>query len=77
VLEDPLGRFPPYDAIILLSPEAQKMPRLIETLKPLVNSITQDVMREANRLVDLEKKSPAEAARWLQENLRQIPLSID
>ena len=38
VLLDPEQAFPPYDAILLLSPEAARDRELRATLKPLVNA---------------------------------------
>ena len=68
VLDDPLQGLPPYDTLILLSPDAQKMPGLVTTLAPLINSISQSAMRNANRQVDLNGLSPAAAARLLSQH---------
>lgn len=67
VLADPKGAIPRYDALILLSPKAARDTRLVETLTPLVGAIGVDRMRAANYMVDRDrdKRSPAEAARWL------------
>lgn len=67
VLGDPQGVLPPYDAVILVSPEAAERPGFLNALGPLVGAIDDDAMREANRLVDLERRTPAEAAAWLGE----------
>lgn len=67
VLKDPKQAFPPYDAMLLVSPGAAKVPGLLDALRPLVNTISDVRMREANRLVDLEGKSPGEAAKSLQD----------
>jgi len=66
-LADPRGALPNYDAVLLLSPKAARDPKLVAALRPLVGSIPIDRMRAANLLVDRDrdKKSPAEAARWL------------
>ncbi len=71
VLDDPLQGLPPYDTLILLSPDAQKIPGLLRALSPLVNSISQSAMRNANRLVDLEGLSPVAAARKLRQDSPQ------
>ena len=68
VLKDPKQGFPPYDAILLVSPKAVDVPGLIEALRPLANSISDQRMREANRLVDLEKKETSTAADWLRSD---------
>ncbi|WP_339741259.1 ABC transporter permease/substrate-binding protein [uncultured Maricaulis sp.] len=69
VLEDPAHILPPYDAVILLSPRAAAMPGLAAALAPLVGAIDGDAMRGANRLVDLEHQTPAQAAAWLATRL--------
>ncbi|WP_323762683.1 glycine betaine ABC transporter substrate-binding protein [Maricaulis sp.] len=73
VLEDPLGVLPPYDAVILLSPDAAANPELVNVLSGLVGTIDSDAMREANRRVDLNRETPAQAAGWLLEHLRTGP----
>ena len=65
ILDDPKAAFPPYDAIILLSPEAQQNGALIKATASLANLINDSLMREANRRVDLEGQSPAQAAEFL------------
>ena len=69
VLDDPLAVLPPYDAVILLSPEAARRPGLADALAPLVGAIDGATMREANRRVDLDRQTPAQAARWLDRQL--------
>lgn len=67
VLKDPKQGFPPYDAILLVSPEGAKLPGLLDALRPLVNQIPDERMREANRRVAVEDKSAAEAAKALRD----------
>tara|TARA_R110000868_G_scaffold86206_2_gene241825 strand:- start:7846 stop:9414 length:1569 start_codon:yes stop_codon:yes gene_type:complete len=69
VLEDPRHILPPYDAVILLSERASRMPGLADALSRLVGAIDGDAMREANRRVDLEHETPTEAAAWLAEEI--------
>ncbi|WP_417480892.1 glycine betaine ABC transporter substrate-binding protein [Maricaulis sp.] len=69
VLDDPARILPPYDAVILLSPRAAALPGLAEALAPLLDAIDGDAMREANRRVDLEHETPAQAAAWLATRL--------
>ncbi len=66
VLEDPAHALPPYEAILLLSPEAAQDPTLIAALRPLLNHISTEAMRQANRQVDLENASPKQAATALR-----------
>jgi len=71
VLTDPLGVIPPYDALILISPRRANDPLLERALRPLVDAIDVESMREANLMVDRDqdKRSPAQAARWLSRTL--------
>ena len=65
VLGDPKAVFPPYDAIILMSPDAQKKPGLIAILSSFANTIDAQLMRAANGRVDLDGQSPEQAAAFL------------
>ncbi len=67
VLRDPKQAFPPYDAILLVSAEGAKLPGLMDALRALVNRISDVRMRDANRLVDLEKETPEAAAESLRD----------
>ena len=67
VLADPLGALPPYDAVLLLSPDAAKRPELVAALAPVMGAISDRTMREANKMVDMERHSVTEAAMFLQE----------
>ena len=62
VLEDPLQALPPYDAILLLSPDARERKALVAALRPLVGAIDDDDMRSANKLVDVDGRGIQEAA---------------
>jgi osmoprotectant transport system permease protein len=68
VLRDPERVFPPYDAVLLLSPAASRRVQLREKLTGLVGSLDLDVMRQANMMVDVEKRPAREAAGWLLDN---------
>lgn len=65
VLDDPLHALPPYDAVVLVSQRAATRPGFVDALRPLIGSISLDRMREANKLVDLDHKTPEEAAKWI------------
>lgn len=65
VLDDPKGAFPPYDAILLLGPKAAAQPHIVKALSGLVQAIDAKAMRKANGMVDLESKTPHEAAEYL------------
>lgn len=65
VLDDPEEAFPPYDAVLLLSPEAAENRPLVAALRPLVNRFSVAAMRAANRSVDEDGKTPGEAVQLL------------
>ncbi|MGN6279679.1 MAG: glycine betaine ABC transporter substrate-binding protein [Sphingomonas sp.] len=73
VLTDPKGAIPGYDAILMLSPAHADDAKMIAALKPLIGVIPVETMRQANYLVDrdADKKSPDQAARWLESRLAQ------
>ena len=67
VLDDTRRAFPPYDALVLLSPRVASDPRVVAALEPLLGAIPVERMRQANLMVDREKEkqTPAQAAAWL------------
>ncbi|QUD87837.1 ABC transporter permease/substrate-binding protein [Phenylobacterium montanum] len=71
VLTDPRQAIPPYDAVILVSPQRARDARFTAALKPLVGAIPVEAMRAANLSVDREqdKRTPAEAARALAAHI--------
>lgn len=69
-LADEKGVLPPYDAVLLLSPRASGNHRLRSIVEPLVHTINDNLMRQANKLVDGDKKSVSDAASYI---LQRIP----
>lgn len=69
ILEDPLGSLPPYDAIILLSPQAAGNTRLVEALSQLLGTISDEDMRLANKLIDIDHRPISEAAAYLASQM--------
>ena len=69
VLDDPRKAIPPYDAILLVSPKRANDQTFISALRPLVDAIDVETMREANRRAG-EGASAAAVARWLAAKLR-------
>ncbi len=65
VLTDPKTAIPPYDAVILVSPKRAHDTRLLNALRPLVNSIPVNQMRAANYAVDGKGETAAQAASLL------------
>jgi osmoprotectant transport system permease protein len=62
VLSDPKQAFPPYDAVLLVSPRTAGNPEVMNVLLPLINSVTDEMMRSANKMVDIDGRSVEEAA---------------
>ena len=71
LLSDPKHALPPYDAVLLISPKYARDRKLIDALKPLIGAINLATMQHANLMVDrqTDKRSPDEAARWIEEQL--------
>jgi osmoprotectant transport system permease protein len=67
VLPDEAQGFPPYDAVLLLSPRAANEPEVVGALQPLLGKISVEHMRQANQMVDRDrdKRTPEQAAEWL------------
>ena len=70
LLDDPKQVFPPYDAILLVSPQAAENAALIDVLANLVNRVDETLIRDANRAVDVDGETPEAAAAFLWGQLR-------
>jgi osmoprotectant transport system permease protein len=68
-LKDPRHVFPPYDAVLLLSPRVADDPAVARALLPLVGGIDVRMMRQANQVIDVDQDPIADAARWLDEQI--------
>jgi osmoprotectant transport system permease protein len=73
VLDDPKDAIPPYDAILLLSPRRAHDKSLIAALRPLVDAIDIERMREANLRAsrDRQSETPAQVAQWLWRQIQR------
>ena len=69
LLDEPAGALPPYDAFILLGPQAADDRALLDALEPLRFAISSQEMRTANGKVDLERLRVGEAADWLWDEI--------
>lgn len=70
LLADTRGALPPYDAVLLMAPNAEsRAPGLRATLSAFDAAIDGDLMRAANKRVDLDGGSVGNAAHWLLEEL--------
>ncbi|MFC4904798.1 glycine/betaine ABC transporter substrate-binding protein [Kocuria sp. CNJ-770] len=67
VLEDDRQFFPAYNAAPVFNTELlQEFPALEEVLEPISQALTDDVMQELNRQVDVEGRDPADVAyEWM------------
>lgn len=66
LLEDPRNALLPYDSFLLASSAAVENQLFTETLEALVNEISDDEMRQANRIVDVDGGSVSDAVAYLQ-----------
>jgi osmoprotectant transport system permease protein len=73
ILTDPRAALPPYDAVILLSPQKANDPRLRRALAGLVGSIPVKAMQQANYSVDrdADKQTPRQAALALAKVIKR------
>lgn len=67
VLADPRRGFPPYDAVLLAGPRASRDPRVLSALAPLIGAIDAETMRQANRMVDVDRSTVDAAAAFVRE----------
>jgi osmoprotectant transport system permease protein len=71
-LDDPKHAIPPYDAVLLVSPNRANDSALRQALQPLVGAIDVEMMREANlRAITGPNASPETAARWLWSEIEK------
>jgi len=71
ILKDPKQALPPYDAVLLLSPEAAENQKLIKALMPIIGSMSNQLMQQANMMVDIDKAPTEKAANYLAENIME------
>ncbi|MGH6888965.1 MAG: ABC transporter permease/substrate-binding protein [Rhizomicrobium sp.] len=71
ILSDPKAAFPPYDAVLLISPAHAHDLHLIAALTPLVGAIALPEMQRANLMADrdTDKLAPKTIARWLDASI--------
>lgn len=63
VLEDDLGHFPPYDAVLLYRADLpRRMPQVEPVLAKLSGAISTDEIRQLNGIVQVDRRTPAFAA---------------
>lgn len=69
VLDDPRQALLPYDGMLITSPEAAQDETLLAVLSKFANSISDDLMRAANRIVDVDGGSVSDAVDFLRSAL--------
>jgi len=69
LLEDPREALLPYDGLFIASVEAARNETFMTVVTGLVNRIDDGMMREANRIVDVEGRSVNDAVAYLQARL--------
>jgi osmoprotectant transport system permease protein len=69
VLADPRQALPPYDAVLLLSPAAAARKDIRGTLRPLIGAVDDNMMRQANRRVDIDGQSVEQAVAFLRDTI--------
>ncbi len=67
-LDDPRQAIPPYDAVILVSPQRGADEKFLDALRGLVGKISIENMRAANLKVS-EGETPEQAALWLDDKI--------
>ena len=69
LLDDPRNALLAYDAMILASENAAAQPEFVQVLDSLVDSIPDEAMRQANRLVDVDGESITVALEYLGDEM--------
>ncbi len=72
LLADPKQALPPYDAVLLVSPQRAHDDKLRAALAPLIGRLDLAAMQRANLMVDRpdDKRTPEQAAAFLAQRLR-------
>ena len=66
ILDDPRGALLPYDGFLIASSSAAQNELFMDAVRSLVNNISDDEMREANKIVDVDGGSISDAVQYLQ-----------
>ena len=69
VIEDPKSALPPYDGVLIVSDRVAKSHKAMKALRPMIQSISSDKMREANAKVDVQEEPIDETAQWLMDSI--------
>lgn len=66
LLDDPRNALLAYDAVILASADAAEQPEVVQLVEKYVGSISDEAMRHANRLVDVDGQPISVAVEYLR-----------
>ena len=66
ILDDPRNAFLPYDGFIIASSSAAQNNIFMQTMRALIDNISDEEMREANKIVDVDGGSISDAVQYLQ-----------
>ncbi len=69
ILDDPRNALLPYDGLFVASEQAARNRRFLDVVTSLRGSISDRMMQEANRIVDVEGRSIGAAVEYLQAQL--------
>ncbi len=72
VLDDPRNAMLPYDGFLLASGEAARNPVFTAALSAIAGRISDENMREANRIVDVEGRPVSDAVEYLRRAIREM-----
>ena len=72
VLDDPRNAMLPYDGFLLASGEAARNPVFTAALSAVAGRISDEIMREANRIVDVEGRPVSDAVEYLRRAIREM-----
>ena len=67
VIDDPKAALPPYDGVLLVTKRLAKSHKAMKALRPLIQAISSERMREANAMVDVDDQPIDETANWLMQ----------
>ena len=70
VLEDPRNAFLPYDGLVVISEQAAADPNFRAALAPMIGAISNEDMRIANKIVDVDKQPVQAAVDYLLDVIR-------
>ncbi len=69
LLDDPRNALLAYDGVVLASVAAAAQPAFMQAIEPIIDNIPDQVMRQANRLVDVDGKSINFAVEFLRAEM--------